>query len=285
MHEHYEDCPWREQALYAMDSRNQMLCGYYAFGEYRFPRSNLELIYKDRRDDGLLSICYPIKLDLAIPSFSLHYITACREYLEHSKDITFIAGIYPKLQSIISAFTKRIENGLFQPFAGKSYWNFYEWTENLDNWGLTEFSSDLLSNALLSLAMQNMATIAKKLGIENVYQTQAAQLNVNIQKVFLDNEKGIFYNYADRISYSQLGNAVAVLCGAVTGADAEALCEKLLNDPQMTKISLSMRCFLYDALLKTNKKKIRVCCFRKYRKDICTYAESRQYHRLGNRAG
>lgn len=31
MHEHYEDCPWREQALYTMDSRNQMLCGYYAF--------------------------------------------------------------------------------------------------------------------------------------------------------------------------------------------------------------------------------------------------------------
>ena len=31
MHEHYEDCPWREQALYALDSRNQMLCGYYAF--------------------------------------------------------------------------------------------------------------------------------------------------------------------------------------------------------------------------------------------------------------
>ncbi len=27
MHEHYEDCPWREQALYTMDSRNQMLCG------------------------------------------------------------------------------------------------------------------------------------------------------------------------------------------------------------------------------------------------------------------
>ena len=33
MHEHYEDCPWREQAQYTMDSRTQMLCGYYAFGE------------------------------------------------------------------------------------------------------------------------------------------------------------------------------------------------------------------------------------------------------------
>lgn len=255
MHEHYEDCPWREQALYAMDSRNQMLCGYYAFGEYRFPRANLELISKDHREDGLLSICYPIKLDLVIPSFSLHYITACREYLEHSKDTAFIAGIYPKLQSIICAFTDRIENGLFQPFAGKSYWNFYEWTENLDNWGLTEFSSDLLSNALLSLALQNMAVIAKKLGIENDYPAQAEQLNIRIKDCFWDQEKGICYNYADRISYSQLGNAVAILCGAVTGLDAEALCEKLLNDPKMTQISLSMRCFLYDALLKTNKEK------------------------------
>ena len=255
MHEHYEDCPWREQALYAMDSRNQMLCGYYAFGEYRFPRANLELISKDHRDDGLLSICYPIKLDLVIPSFSLHYITACREYLEHSKDTAFIAGIYPKLQSIICAFTDRIENGLFQPFAGKSYWNFYEWTENLDNWGLTEFSSDLLSNALLSLALQNMAVIAKKLSIENDYLVQAELLNIRIKESFWDVKKGICYNYADRISYSQLGNAVAILCGAVTGLDAEALCEKLLSDSKMTQISLSMRCFLYDALLKTNKEK------------------------------
>ena len=78
MHEHYEDCPWREQAMYAMDSRNQMLCGYYAFGEYEFPRACLELISKDRRADGLLSICYPMTANLVIPSFSLHYITACR---------------------------------------------------------------------------------------------------------------------------------------------------------------------------------------------------------------
>ena len=36
MHEHYEDCPWREQALYSLDSRNQMLCGYYAFKKVNF---------------------------------------------------------------------------------------------------------------------------------------------------------------------------------------------------------------------------------------------------------
>ena len=31
MMEHYVDCPWREQNLYALDARNQMLFGYHAF--------------------------------------------------------------------------------------------------------------------------------------------------------------------------------------------------------------------------------------------------------------
>ena len=255
MHEHYEDCPWREQALYTMDSRNQMLCGYHAFGEYRFPRSNIELIAKDNRSDGLLSICYPIKWDWVIPSFSLHYITQCREYMEYSGDTAFLQQIYPKLASIMEAFLCRIENGLVKPFEGNCYWNFYEWTENLDNWGLTTFPNDLLINAMFSIALKNMAIIADKLGIENTYLSSAAELNDHIRSVFWDKEKRIFYNYSERSSYSQLGNALAILCGAICGNDAELLCEKILSDHQMTDVSLSMRCFLYDALLMVDREK------------------------------
>jgi len=36
MMEHYVDCPWREQCLYAFDSRNQMLSGYSAFENGNF---------------------------------------------------------------------------------------------------------------------------------------------------------------------------------------------------------------------------------------------------------
>ena len=43
-----------------MDSRNQMLCGYYAFGEFEFPRACLKLIASDNRPDGLLNIVYRI---------------------------------------------------------------------------------------------------------------------------------------------------------------------------------------------------------------------------------
>ncbi len=255
MHEHYEDCPWREQAMYAMDSRNQMLCGYYAFGEYAFPRACLELISKDNRADGLLSICYPMKANLVIPSFSLHYITACREYLQHSGDKEFLQEIYPKLKSILETFTNRIVNGLFMSFVGEGCWNFYEWKDALVNWGTPISDCDLLANTLLSIALQNMAYIADALAIQNDYSRQAAKLNARIFEIFWNDGKGVFYNYTNHDSYSQLGNSLAVLCGAISGDQAALLCEKILNDPEMTSVSLSMRCFLNDALLKINKEK------------------------------
>ena len=69
------DTPWREQCLYVYDLRNQALCGYHAFenGNADYVRANLKLISQDRREDGLLAICYPCGMDLTIPSFSLYY--------------------------------------------------------------------------------------------------------------------------------------------------------------------------------------------------------------------
>lgn len=59
MHEHYEDCPWREQALYTMDSRNQMLCGYYAFRGARYQRANLVYISKGSARTGCSACVSP----------------------------------------------------------------------------------------------------------------------------------------------------------------------------------------------------------------------------------
>ena len=112
MNDHYEDCPWREQGMYVMDSRNQMLCGYYAFKEYQFPRASLYLMGQDRREDGLLSICAPCDWDSAIPSYSLHYYIEVYEYLLYSGDKTLASEVLPKLQSIMEVFLKNIEDGL-----------------------------------------------------------------------------------------------------------------------------------------------------------------------------
>jgi hypothetical protein len=257
MHEHYEDCPWREQALYAMDSRNQMLCGYYAFEEYEFARSNLELISKDRREDGFLSICYPTKMNGVIPSFSLHYITACKEYLQHSQDEEFIREIYPKLSSIMLTFINRRRKGLIPQIEGATYWNFYEWQKGLSGRKSEKTEYDVILNALVSIALQNMADISEQLGIANDYREIALDLNHNIRAVFWDEEKGICYNFPEHTSYSQLGNSLAILSGAILGKEARTLCERIQTDEEMTAISLSMQCFKYDAWLKTDQKQYR----------------------------
>ena len=278
MHEHYEDCPWREQALYAMDSRNQMLCGYYAFGEYKFPRASLQLISKDNRADGLLSICYPMSMDFVIPSFSLHYITACREYMQYSGDKEFLVEIYPKLVSVVETFTNRITDGLVPPFEGKKYWNFYEWRNGLNGGGpasegLDHSEPDVLLNALLSIALQNLSTIADELGIANTYKEQADALNTRIYEVFWDKDAGICYNYPNHKSYSQLGNSLVILCGAVTGEEALKLCDRLLTDTEMTPVSLSMVCFKYDAWLKMDKERFTPIIFEDIDKTYTTMIE------------
>ena len=61
-HEHYEDTPWREQGLYAMDSRNQMMFCYYAFGETLLTRESLRLLALGQKSYGLLELCAPCDL-------------------------------------------------------------------------------------------------------------------------------------------------------------------------------------------------------------------------------
>lgn len=258
MHEHYEDCPWREQALYAMDSRNQMLCGYYAFGEFNFPKACIRLMAADNRPDGLLSICYPTSRDLVIPSFSLHFFTICAEYIEYSDDVELIREIYPKLISILKAFTDRINrNGLVPPFEGKSYWNFYEWNNGLSGYGASRgiVEPDIILNTLLSLALQKMAYISKKLGYEDSFTELSNDLNKTIRSTFFDKDQGVFRDRNEKVSYSVLGNSLAILAGVTDSAESAALAEKLRANTSLTPISLSMRCFLNDALLKVDKKK------------------------------
>ena len=255
MHDHYEDCPWREQALYAMDSRNQMLCGYYAFKEFDFPRANLYLMSKDDRKDGLLSICTPSGNDLTIPSFSLHYFIEVYEYTMYSKDTSLVLEILPKLESILKVFLDRIDSsGLIPNFSDRCHWNFYEWALDLD--GSKEKNRadiyDAALNCLLSLALDRMDKIYKFVGKSTRFEAVIIDLNNKIRKNFYNEESRLFKNSSLGTNYSELVNSLALLCGAVQGKRALDLAKKLVTDDTLIKATLSMVCFKYDALLSTD---------------------------------
>lgn len=254
MHDHYEDCPWREQALYTMDSRNQMLCGYYAFNEYAFAKASLALMAQDCRKDGLLSICAPSKMNLTIPSFSLHFFTQVYEYVRHSGDIGFAREVYPKLISVMDTFLSHMKNGLIPNFLEWYHWNFYEWTTGLSGdrgtGGKTVFDAAL--NCLLSLALRQFQKISDMVQVPANYADMSKKLNVQINANFFDAQKGVYSNRSGEEKYSELVNALAVLCGAAVGRNAQKICNAL-TEGKLVPTSLSMLCFKYDALLHTDR--------------------------------
>jgi len=263
MHEHYEDCPWREQALYCMDSRNQMLCGYHCFDEYEFPRACLKLMSEDDREDGLLSICFPTKgymtkNGLAIPSFSLHFFTQVREYIEYSRDLGFAKEIYPKLCSVMQVFIDRMTDGCVPSFVGKEYWNFYEWSDGLVG-TLGESQEELFEaslNLLFIIALRNMGEIARLIGAEDKYSSLIESVKKGVRERFLDKELRLFCISEKDKRKSELVNGLAILAGVCEENEARKIADTLASrESGLVPITLSMLCFKYDALLMVDKEK------------------------------
>lgn len=173
-HEHYEDCPWREQSLYAQDSYNQAMAGFICFKNTEQIKSSLKVISYDQRKDGLLSICSPSESRLTIPSFSLFYFFAVDEYLKKTNDIEFVKEIYLKLKSVLDVFLSQVdEKGLMYSFDISGTWNFYEWAPTLDgNLGGEQFKkADIIINALFVMTLQVMQHIASTISIDVNYSS------------------------------------------------------------------------------------------------------------------
>ena len=251
MHEHYEDCPWREQAMYILDSRNQMLCGYYAFKGYSYQRENLLFISKGQRADGLMSLCFPAGEDISIPFFSLAYFLQVAEYIQHTKDASVLPKVKPVLDRIRKAFEdRRDETGLVPNFPSP-HWNFYEWSEHSNNEpekritqeGTYEFQYDLILNCMYVMACNAYEKLyGDKINTDNVLAA--------IHNAFYNAEKGLYKLSTHGEAYSQLGNSLAILVGL---GDAD-LAHKIVTDKSLIPVTLSMNTFYYDALLSFDDK-------------------------------
>ncbi len=256
MMEHYVDCPWREQALYAFDSRNQMLCGYLAYEDKNkdYARANLLLISKDRRSDGLLSICYPSGIDLTIPSFSLHYIIALFEYLENTGDKSLIYEVDFKIKEIILTMLKNEKNGLICSFEGSNHWNFYDWSNHQEGslWNGEKSKPELTLSLLFICALCSYKKICQKCSLDFEYDNKIESLKSKIKEVFFDKEDGLFTLVPNEKVYHTLPNSLAILLDIATESEAGKIAEKITQG-ELIEPSLSMKVFEYDALLKTDK--------------------------------
>lgn len=274
MHEHYEDCPWREQALYTLDSRNQMLAGYRVFSDKNkdYVRANLDLISRGVRKDGLLSLCFPAGLDYPIPFYTLAYFMQMDEYIIHTGDTSLAAEKSDILIPLLDNFLARTtDEDLIRRFPdSENYWNFYEWSRFLSgekayiNTPPDELPYEANLNAALSLAAACMARICNAIG-KGEYSIKYAQRSKDIasaiSRVFYDPETKLFFDFSDRpkLTPSVLTQAMCVLCGAAdelprgTMLDAISRNGGACEGSEVIPATLSMACFRYDALLRFDR--------------------------------
>ncbi|MBR4943125.1 MAG: family 78 glycoside hydrolase catalytic domain, partial [Clostridia bacterium] len=256
MHEHYEDCPWREQALYAMDSRNQILCGYYAFGEYEFPRASLELMAQAQKEDKLLPLCFPAGSDVPIPFFSLIYTKEMREYAEYTKDLSLLKNYIGLLRDIVGVFVNKVdEKGGLYDF--NHYWNFYEWSDGMDgvyNGKLIrvcdERRQELPLICFTLIAIQDLNACERLIGEEESYGYIVEKMKKSANEIFWSEEKQAYRSFENTEHYSKLCNSLAILAGLAK--DGKAVAEKIVTGG-FVDTTLSMKAFEYDALLSVDK--------------------------------
>lgn len=260
VHDHYEDCPWREQALYAMDSRIQILCGYYAFTEKKMPKASLELLAGGLREDRLLELCAPSKVSVCIPGFCLAYIVELWEYVLYTGD-TAVESLAETARIILEGFeTRKDAEGCLLRLRGREYWNFYEWQPGLDGNGPgrnADTASDVkdgLLTAWYAIALESYAKIMGILGrnaeaAEAERKMEAARCALD---AFWDEERCAYAAYIEdgkKTVWSELMQALVLLGGGCTGERAQALRKKLMDRDDLIPVTLNDALLRYQALM------------------------------------
>ena len=204
MHFHYEDCPWREQSLYGYDSRNQMLYGYYAWGNYPFVRASLNLLGKGYIPSlGEINLCAPNQFGEPVPSaavipcFTRAWVAALREYVLYSGDMTLVEEFAPMLEAMFQRFLEDYDAtmGLFRLSEEKGVWHFFEWTKGLckfDDISQQNSGWHILHNLYTLEALQAGCWIFRQLGKQDQasrWEMIVRRLAERIHEVFYDSEK------------------------------------------------------------------------------------------------
>lgn len=256
VHEHYEDCPWREQALYAFDSRNQMLFGYYAYGEFTQPRESLRTLALSQREDGLLELCAPARVPVDIPAFSLAFVVELEEYCRYSGDISFGREMLPVVRRILQAVHSHVANGLVWNFREPGYWNFYEWRPLLDGTPI-ERTEELPPSAHAPLQLYYLLALQRTAAICRYLRMDTPELDAQIDQVragleqFWDPDAQAYASFlaeGAREQYAELTQALALYTDAVPEHRRDTLREKLASGT-LVPISMSSSIFKYEALL------------------------------------
>jgi alpha-L-rhamnosidase len=235
-HETFEDCPHYEQMQYAGDTMITSKIVMLTSGDYRLSRQALLHFDWSRLPDGLTQSRYPSRLLQVIPSWSLHWITAIRDYAYCSGDLATTGNLLPGVRAVLDWFRRHGEaNGL--P-ARLPYWNMTDWCPWWPRGVVpgAEAGPTCIIAAQYIVALDEAADlyrIAERTEEAGTLATEAATLRKRLHEVFWSESDGLYFDRPGGPELSQYANAWAVICGAAGGEVRRRMLERFPDDPQL----------------------------------------------------
>lgn len=261
MHEHFEDCPWREQSKYCYDSRNQALYGYYLWGNYDFVRASYQLIADSWAAFGkelhLMTLCAPSILKITIPMFSFAWVSAARELYLYGNDRSLFDSNRAMVKDILDDTCSRLDpaTGLYHTGTDPRRWNFYEWTPGLEgafNRGCPADEYHAVYNLYLIEMFDNCSALFSG-AIGKIYSQRADDLRLAVHRAFWNagkhayasrkNADGFLPEYHDHTQYLAFRNRV------VPDQKTASAVLKTLKSKKLHYATLSAMPYLIDAMM------------------------------------
>lgn len=253
--ETYMDCPYYEQLQYIGDTRIQAMITLFNSGDDRLVKNAINLMDHSRQPEGITESRHPSYSPQYIPTFSLWYIGMLRDYWMYGSDTVFLKSKLPGAREVLNYFRG------YQQADGSlkhvPYWMFSDWVTTT-GWvhGVAPSGKDSSSSIVdlqLLLAYQAAADMESKSGIKEyatLYNKYASQLKTTIRKKYWDSSRGLFADTPEKDLFSQHPNALAILAGITSGAEATAIAKKIIADTSLAPASIYFKYYLHRALVK-----------------------------------
>ena len=192
MHDHFEDCPWREQTLYTGDVHVEGLVAATLFGDTKLTRKCLRDFARTQRADGAIAPSGPRWDGKALLiDYVAHYCLALRNYVLDSGDLALGRELFRSMERALDFYVRSInKRGLIEPkvVPGKEY-HFIDWYE-----GSRPVENPVL-HALVIGACDAAAEVAGWVGRKSevrLYRRWARDLRAATNRWFLDVRRGVY---------------------------------------------------------------------------------------------
>ncbi|MBU0478658.1 glycoside hydrolase family 78 protein [bacterium] len=235
MQDHYEDCPWREQALYGGDMRSQALFAQYAFGETKLTIKSIRQLARIQDKDGFIPSKGPTSISSGgvIPGYCTYWLVTLVDYYRYTRDIKIIKELYSNISRLMEWFKKQEKDDSIIPeLTGRRIYIFIDnLTREIDKEGISTFLQ-----VQYFWALKEAAFLAKEIG-ENKqslsWEIMADRLRLKINEKLWDKKKGAYadacHNGKLSSHISQQTNALAVVTGVAEKSKYNSIHKAIFN--------------------------------------------------------